>query len=129
MKKFLINSFGVMFLLSFVTTCQLPLFAACPIEGGETVCSLPDFREQVSPTYSPKSNISEFSDTGEARLNPIKRDDIEQEFKRFRPVKRTILIIQAVSLEFVCRIEVLLCFNSLSNKKEGRPLFFITYFF
>ncbi len=85
MKKFLINSFGVMFLLSFVTTCQLPLFAACPIEGGETVCSLPDFREQVSPTYSPKSNISEFSDTGEARLNPIKRDDIEQEFKRFRP--------------------------------------------
>ncbi len=78
MKKFLILS-------AFLLT--LPAFAACPIEGGETVCSLPGFREQMTPTYNPNSNISEFSDTPEARLNPIDRSDIEQEMKRFSPAE------------------------------------------
>ena len=78
MKKFLILS-ALIF--------ALPTFAVCAIEGGDTVCSLPGFREQITPTYDPKSNISEYSDSPEARLNPIDRSDIEQEMRRFTPAE------------------------------------------
>ena len=78
MKKFLIFSF----LLS-----NLPSFAARPMAGGETVCSVPGFREQVTPVYSPHSNISEFSESPEARLNPLDRSDIRQQADSFAPTE------------------------------------------
>ena len=63
----------------------IPCFATCPIENGNTVCSLPGFREQVSPIYAPKSGISEFADSPEARLRPINRGDIAEQMKGFNP--------------------------------------------
>lgn len=62
-------------------------YAMCPVENGETVCSLPGFREQVSPIYNPKSNISEFSSTPEARLTPVDRSDIGQQVRQFAPAE------------------------------------------
>ena len=78
MKKFLILS-ALLF--------ALPSFAACPIEGGETVCSLPGFREQVSPVYQTRNGISEFSGTPEARLNPLDRSDIRDQAGSFAPTE------------------------------------------
>lgn len=65
----------------------LPAFAACPVEDGATVCTLPGFREQLSPTYSQKTNINEFADSPEVRLRPIQRDDIQQQTREFAPVE------------------------------------------
>ena len=52
----------------------LPIYALCPIEGGETVCSLPEFREQVSPIFkesNPEANMS----NPQVRLQPLNRTD------------------------------------------------------
>ena len=54
----------------------LPSFAACPIDAGEAVCSLPGFREQLPPIYQQDTNISEFAETPEVRLNPLRREDV-----------------------------------------------------
>ena len=86
MKKFLI-------ILSFLVAIPLfplnsPARAACPIEGGETVCSLPGFRERVTPVYNPTGdNLSEFSDSPEARLKPIDRSDIREQAESFAPTE------------------------------------------
>ena len=76
MKKFLILS-ALLF--------ALPSYSMCAVDGGDTVCSLPNFREQVSPIYKPQSGISEFSGTPEARLRPLDRKDIMQEVKGNSP--------------------------------------------
>lgn len=76
MKKFIIFS---------AILIALPSYAVCPIEGGETVCSLPGFREQVSPTYAPGSGISEFSGSPEARLKPLNRNDIKPQINNDTP--------------------------------------------
>ena len=60
-------------------------YSSCPIENGATVCTLPEFREQITPIYNPKSNINEFSGSPEARLNPIDHNEIQKELKRFTP--------------------------------------------
>ena len=78
MKKFLILS-ALLF--------AIPTFAACPIDGSETVCQLPGFREQVEPIYNHKSNISEFSGTPAGRLNPVDRSDIGQQIRQFSPAE------------------------------------------
>lgn len=70
MKKFLILS-ALLFPLS--------TFATCPIEDGATSCSIAEFKE-INPTYSPSSNLKEFSETPEARLNPTKSP--VREFKK-----------------------------------------------
>ena len=87
MKKFLIH---ISFLLAIPLIFPLisPAQAACPIEGGETVCSLPGFRERVSPVYNPSGdNISEFSDSPEARLKPVDRSDIREQAQSFAPTE------------------------------------------
>lgn len=84
MKKFLIIS---VILLSTPFIYPNLSFAACPVDGGETVCSLSGFRERVSPIYSPSSNISEFSDSPEARLKPIDRSDIREQAQSFAPTQ------------------------------------------
>ncbi len=78
MKKFLIIS--VFFSL-------MPVYAMCPVEDGATVCTLPGFREQLPPTYSQKTNINEFAESPEVRLNPIQRDDIQEQTREFAPVE------------------------------------------
>ncbi len=87
MKKFLILS---IFVIPLVYPVIIPARAACPIEGGETVCSLPGFRERVTPVYNPTgSNINEFSDSPEARLNPIDRSDIREQAESFAPTEKS----------------------------------------
>ena len=55
---------------------SLPVFALCPIENGETVCSLPNFREQVQPIYK-ESPSAKFAPN--VKLQPLNRTDpIEQ---------------------------------------------------
>ena len=70
MKKFLI--------LVFMMTL-IPALATCPIEEGVTSCSIAEFKE-INPTYSPSSNLKEFSETPEARLSPAKSN--VREFKK-----------------------------------------------
>lgn len=87
MKKLLGH---ILFLLAIPLIFPLisPAQAACPIEGGETVCSLPGFRERVTPVYNPTGeNISEFSDSPEARLTPIDRSDIREQAQSFAPTE------------------------------------------
>ena len=76
MKKFLILS-AILF--------ALPSYAMCPVDGGETVCSLPGFRAQVSPIYQPGTGLSEFSGSPEARLKPLDRSDISKQIKGVVP--------------------------------------------
>ncbi len=64
MKKYLI-------IIAFFT---LPSFAACPIESGETVCSLPSFREQIKPTYQSNSPSNANSEPN-SPLQPLSRQD------------------------------------------------------
>lgn len=76
----------------FIFFCLLltvPTFAMCSVEEGATVCSssIAGIREEFSPTYNPQSGISEFSDTPEARLKPIKRDNIEYQMRQFEPTE------------------------------------------
>lgn len=61
----------------------MPVFALCSIEEGAEVCAVPGFREKFQPTYNPQSNLKEFSDTPEARLNPVKRTDFSEEARNF----------------------------------------------
>ena len=79
MKKFLL-----IITLLFISPM---VFATCPIDMQNTVCTVPDFRENLSPIYNPKANINEFSNTPEARLNPANRDDIQRSYREFAPIK------------------------------------------
>jgi len=69
MKKFLI----------LLLLINIPVFASCPIEDGATSCSIAEFKE-INPTYSPSSNLKEYSDTPETRLSPSK--STVREFKK-----------------------------------------------
>lgn len=79
MKKILILS------TILIVSMFLPCFATCPIDEGATVCSVPGFREKVSPIYNPNSYIKEFSGSPEARLTPLNRSDIRTEADSFAP--------------------------------------------
>ena len=76
----------IFILLGLITS--IPVFAMCSIDDAN-VCSssLPGMREEFSSRYNPKSNINEFSNTPEARLNPIKRDNIEYQMRQFAPTE------------------------------------------
>ncbi len=78
MKKILL------FVILLISATQIS-FATCPIDGNETVCSLPGFREKVSPVYNPSSNLKEFSGSPEARLHPLDRSDIRDQAQSFAP--------------------------------------------
>ena len=45
------------YLILFAMFLVMPAYAMCPVEDGAAVCSLPGFREQVSPIYNPKAII------------------------------------------------------------------------
>ena len=75
MKKFLISCalFGI-----------IPAYAACPVNNETTVCTLPGFREQLSPTYSQKTNINEFADSPEVSRKPDCRQPHRKHRQPFR---------------------------------------------
>lgn len=76
MKKFIV-------MLAFLFA--LPSYATCPIDSGETVCSLPGFREQVSPIYQTTPFMGDLNDQPDTQLAPTKRNEIEQQFRQFAP--------------------------------------------
>lgn len=78
MKKFLILA---------ALLVMLPSNAMCSIDDENTACTAQAFREQMSPTYNPQSNIQEFSGTPEARLKPIKRDNVNTQTRNFAPTE------------------------------------------
>lgn len=78
MKKFLV--------LSFVLS-SIPVFASCPIDGSGEACVAQFTREPMEQTYSPKSDIKEFSNTPEARLQPARVTAPENELRTFRQVQ------------------------------------------
>ena len=75
------------FILSsiLIVSALSPVFAMCSIDENATVCSVPGFREKVSPIYNPNSQIKEFSGSPEARLTPLNRSDIRNEANSFAP--------------------------------------------
>ena len=75
------------FILSsiLIVSALSPVFAMCSIDESATVCSVPGFREKVSPIYNPNSQIKEFSGSPEARLTPLNRSDIRNEANSFAP--------------------------------------------
>ena len=75
------------FILSsiLIVSALSPVFAMCSIDESATVCSVPGFREKVSPIYNPNSQIKEFSGSPEARLKPLNRRDISNEANSFAP--------------------------------------------
>ena len=75
------------FILSsiLIVSASSPVFAMCSIDESATVCSVPGFREKVSPIYNPNSQIKEFSGSPEARLTPLNRSDIRNEANSFAP--------------------------------------------
>ena len=62
-------------------------FASCPIDGDTTACSIATFQTQqpMQQTYSPGSNIKEFSNTPEARLKPSQNDTSSKNLREFGP--------------------------------------------
>ena len=77
MKKFIILS-ALLF--------ALPSFATCPIDGGETVCSLPDFREQLPSVYDSKPSLAgDNVDSPGTSLRTPPNNDIENQFRSFAP--------------------------------------------
>ena len=75
------------FILSsiLIVSALSPVFAMCSLDESATVCSVPGFREKVSPIYNPNSQIKEFSGSPEARLTPLNRSDIRNEANSFAP--------------------------------------------
>ena len=62
-----------LFLLCLISS---PIYAACPIDGlGESVCTLPEFRQQVSPIFKQSSGIPTNIDTSPGQLQPLNRAD------------------------------------------------------
>lgn len=78
MKKFLILS---------VFLFAVPAFASCPIDGSETVCSLPGFREQVTPSFNPRGSVREFADSPEVTNDKIERSEITKQIRDFAPIE------------------------------------------
>ena len=79
MKK---NLVMILFMVFNAGNC----FAMCSVDD-VSICTVSGFREQVSPIYAPKYNVSEFSASPEARLNPVDRSDIGQQIREFAPTE------------------------------------------
>ena len=62
------------YLVILSTFVILPAFSACPIDGGETVCSLPNFRGQVNPVLDMGKDSTTIK-TPSIQLQPLNRED------------------------------------------------------
>ena len=65
MKKFIPIIFLIM---------TIPAIASCPIDGNETMCSLPEMREQFSPIFEGNNNVIDYSNPG-LKLQPIEKEE------------------------------------------------------
>lgn len=79
MKNFLIIS-------AIVLTSSFS-YAACPIDGTATSCSIAEFQQQqpMQRTYSQKSTIKEFAGSPEARLKPSQNEEPSKNLREFGP--------------------------------------------
>ena len=68
MKKYIILSVFAGYL--FV----LPAYPACRIDG-DAVCTLPEFREQVTPIFKQSSGVKSNIDSSPGQLQPLNRTD------------------------------------------------------
>lgn len=76
MKRFMVISAMLM---------SLPIYATCSIDG-DTVCSLPGFREKISPIYETQPAAgNDITDQPNVQLNSIQRNDVENQFRQFAP--------------------------------------------
>ena len=67
MKKFVFLSFC--FLL-------LPVYALCPLDGSnDSVCTLPEFRQQVTPMFKQSGGVPTNIDSTPGQLQPLDRVD------------------------------------------------------
>ncbi len=71
MKKLLI-----IFLLVFV----LPSYATCPINNGESVCSLPDFGSNSKPIFQNTTTEANVNNT-QTTLQPLYKDDLFEKIR------------------------------------------------
>lgn len=74
------------FLIALTILISTPLFtpASCPIDGETNACSIAQFSQKpLVPTYSPSSNLREFSGTPEARLKPAEKIRPENQLRTF----------------------------------------------
>ncbi len=78
MKKIFIS----IFILTSTAT-----YAACPIDGSATSCSIAEFQQQqpMQRTYSQKSTIKEFAGSPEARLKPSQNEEPSKNLRDFGP--------------------------------------------
>lgn len=65
MKKYII-------LCAFLT--NLPSYSTCSLDG-ESVCTLPEFRQQVSPIFKQSTGIQTNIDNSPGQLQPLNRTD------------------------------------------------------
>lgn len=76
---------NLIILIIFLTSAYS--YAACPIDGDITSCSIAKIQTQkpMQQTYAPNSSIKEFSGTPEARLRPSQNDTPSKNLREFGP--------------------------------------------
>ena len=67
MKKYLILA---------IFLAPISSFAACPIDiNGEAVCTLPEFRQQITPVFKQSTGVQTNIDSPAGQLQPLNRTD------------------------------------------------------
>jgi hypothetical protein len=61
----------VLFLLIFT----MPVYALCPIDSGESVCSLPDFKQNSTQIFQDINSEKNLNDN-QTQLQPLQKDDL-----------------------------------------------------
>ena len=72
MKKFAV--------LLFALLIVIPAYALCTVDSGEKVCSIPQFREQVSPIFRDRSNGTNMSNP-QVQLQPLNRESSMEQMR------------------------------------------------
>lgn len=72
MKKFAVLLFSL-----FIT---MPVHALCPVDSGEKVCSIPQFRQQVSPIFRDRNTGTDLSNP-QVQLQPLDRSSSMEQMR------------------------------------------------
>lgn len=67
-------------LITTALLISLPSFALCPIEGGNTVCSLPQFREPSTPVFENQNSSLDMNKTNQM-LQPLNKTNPIEEIR------------------------------------------------
>ena len=89
MKKLLI-----VFLLIFI----MPSYATCPVNSGESVCSLPDFGSNSKPLFQNTKIEANINNT-QTPLQPLYKDDL---FEKIRTPNNELMQYDSGCLFGVC---------------------------